>query len=258
MNAFKSCISLDNVVIDGNVDSIGDYAYSGCSSLKNISIGEGVSKIGKYAFQKCDSLQTITIPSTVETVEKYLFSGCTELNNLILKEGTKTLSEYFISGCSKLLEVTIPDSIATIKSYAFYNSGIKKINSSTFENLQSNWKLDVPSDIFVSLSSSYVVKSQVVDNIGFSYSGLTQSRSSFMSSEKAFWDWKLLNLNVSTYTSLINERKVDIYERIASMLTEKCTLGIYYVYSYSYGGSTAWEKIGTVSFNFYATDWIRK
>lgn len=59
-NALSGMTQLRDIVIPGNVKTIGDNAFAGCSNLGTITL-PGVSSIGDGAFDGCSSLTSITI-----------------------------------------------------------------------------------------------------------------------------------------------------------------------------------------------------
>lgn len=65
---FYKCQKLDNVLIPGNVKTVGDCAFSWNDSLSSLTISEGVEKIGEMAFFRCGSLNEVTIPRSVTEI----------------------------------------------------------------------------------------------------------------------------------------------------------------------------------------------
>ena len=60
--------NIKKVVIEEDVTSIGDSAFSDCRSLTDITIPGSVTSIGNGAFSGCSSLTGITIPSSVTSI----------------------------------------------------------------------------------------------------------------------------------------------------------------------------------------------
>ena len=80
--AFYGCISLKEIKLSSNLQSIGSKAFLSCSSLNNVIIPESVTVIEDYAFYNCSSLTTITIPNKVTEMGRDVFSGCTSLETI--------------------------------------------------------------------------------------------------------------------------------------------------------------------------------
>ena len=67
--AFQNCPNLEfgnendgRLVFDGNLVSIGDYAFNGCVKIKEIIVPNTVRTIGEAAFKGCNNLTSITTP----------------------------------------------------------------------------------------------------------------------------------------------------------------------------------------------------
>ena len=75
------------VIFEGNVLSIGNYAFCNCSEFTSIIIPSSVTIIGNYAFYDCDGLISITIPSSVTTIGDSVLSGCSALTKIIVEQG---------------------------------------------------------------------------------------------------------------------------------------------------------------------------
>lgn len=95
--------SVQSVVIDYGVTSIGDEAFYWCDSLASIVIPDSVTYIGDSAFNHCDALSSITIPDSVTCI----------------KEGA-----FRYSG---LTSVTIPESVTYIGDEAFMSEALTSI-----------------------------------------------------------------------------------------------------------------------------------
>ena len=161
--------SIQSVVIEEGVTTIGAYAFSHCLNLTSVTLPEGLTTIGRYAFEECNSLTSIDIPNSVIIIPtaESAFWDCTNLtainvasNNtnfcsiegvLFSKDKTKILTypqgkhgSYTIpnsvtiigwsafQGCSGLTSVTLPNSVTSIGDYAF--SGCTGLTSVTIPN----------------------------------------------------------------------------------------------------------------------------
>ncbi len=60
--------SIKTISMDGNLRSIGSYAFYNCSSLESVSISDSVTLIGYSAFEGCVSLESVVIPDSVKTI----------------------------------------------------------------------------------------------------------------------------------------------------------------------------------------------
>lgn len=118
-SAFYRCSSLISITLPESVTTIGEEAFSGCRSLISINIPESVTTIGNSVFYGCSSLTSITIPEGVTTIGDWAFSGCSGLTSITIPESVTAIGESAFYGCSSLISITIPEGITTIGEYAF-------------------------------------------------------------------------------------------------------------------------------------------
>lgn len=74
--------SIQTVIIEVGVTSIGSYSFEGCSGLTSVTIPNSVTSIGESAFYGCSSLTSISIPNSVTSIEYEAFYGCSGLTNI--------------------------------------------------------------------------------------------------------------------------------------------------------------------------------
>ena len=129
LNAFSDCSSLTSITIPEGVTSIGDRAFYNCSSLTSITIPDGVTSIGDRAFEDCRKLTSITIPDSVTSIGDSAFSCCSSLISITIPEGVTSIRYGAFYDCSSLTSVTIPDSVTSIGLIAF--SGCSSLTSIT-------------------------------------------------------------------------------------------------------------------------------
>ncbi|MBQ6204142.1 MAG: leucine-rich repeat protein [Prevotella sp.] len=89
-NAFRNCCNLDSVLINGPVESIGNYAFYFCSKLKNISLPLSLTQLGYCAFE-CSGLQAIVIPPNLTKLREYCFGGCMSLKEIYFSDSGNEL-----------------------------------------------------------------------------------------------------------------------------------------------------------------------
>ena len=150
---YQSRDSIQAVVVENGVTSIGKYAFSGCSSLSSITIPASVTTIGDSAFWFCDSLKdvyitdlaawcridfrgtpmsyakniwldgqkivSVTMPEGVTEVKAYTFYGFKDLIQVTIPESVTAIGEYAFQGCESLTSINIPESVTTIGNSAF-------------------------------------------------------------------------------------------------------------------------------------------
>jgi hypothetical protein len=137
------------ITFDGDITTIGDWAFSGCYSLTSVTIGDSVTTIGNSAFYGCTSLKEFkgkfasdngrclivdgvlnsfaigcgateyTIPDSVTTIGYAAFYNCYSLTSVTIGDSVTTIGYKAFWHCSSLTSVTIPDSGTLIGSYTF-------------------------------------------------------------------------------------------------------------------------------------------
>ena len=159
-NAFKGCDQIVNVILQSNIQSIGDNAFDGCVALQSITMAEGLATIGNSAFTGCTQLGSVDIPDSVKEIGEQAFFGCA-LTSITVGENNENYCAFdgmlfnkdvtvLINYCSgsDAVSVEIPETVTTINAYAFFGSAsiesvsmasVTEIGESAFENCE---KLD--------------------------------------------------------------------------------------------------------------------
>ena len=118
-DAFEECTGLTSVTIGNSVTSIGGGAFYGCSGLTSVKIPDSVTSIGNSAFNDCDSLTSVELPDSVTSIGVYAFSDCTSLASIAIPDGLTSIGVYAFSDCTGLTSVKFPNSLTSIGAYAF-------------------------------------------------------------------------------------------------------------------------------------------
>ena len=109
------------ITFDGELTTIGDYAFDHCDSLTSVTIPDSVTTIGNWAFDDCNSLTSVTIPDSVTTIGNNAFEWCESLTSVTIPDSVTTIGKAAFASCSSLTSVTIPDSVTTIGITAFWD-----------------------------------------------------------------------------------------------------------------------------------------
>ena len=137
-NAFEGCTSLNTVTLNNELTTIGYYAFLGCTSLKSITFPENLLSINFLAFSENTSLESIVISKNLKTIDPTAFYYCPELKSIRVD----TENEFFDSrnNCNAIIETAtnqlilgckntvIPNSVVSIGDYAFSFSSISSIS----------------------------------------------------------------------------------------------------------------------------------
>ena len=92
------------ITFDGDVTTIGNYAFRECNSLTSVTIPDSVTTIGYGVFYSCSSLTSVTIPDGVTSIGGYAFSRCRSLTSVTIPDSVTTIGEGAFSMCSSLKE----------------------------------------------------------------------------------------------------------------------------------------------------------
>ena len=76
--------SIDSVVVENGVTTIGDYAFWDCNSLKSVTIGNSVTTIGCSAFYECTFLQSVKIGKGVSEIGDKALDCCARLQSITI------------------------------------------------------------------------------------------------------------------------------------------------------------------------------
>ena len=155
--AFGDCSSLSSIEIPEGVTSIGFSAFEYCSSLSSIKIPEGVTSIGFHAFGDCSSLSSIKIPKGVTSIEGSAFEGCSSLSSIEIPKGVTSIGSGAFENCSSLSSIKIPEGVTSIENGAFSGcsslssikmpEGVTSIGSGAFENCSSLSSIKIPEGV---------------------------------------------------------------------------------------------------------------
>ena len=147
----------------GDVTTIGNYAFDRCTNLTSVTIPNSVTTIEKQAFAACNGLTSVTIPDSVTTIGTAAFWGCESLKRVTIPDSVTTIGEYAFKGCNSLKEFKgkyaadggrclIKDNIifdyayASGSTYAIPNS-VKTIGASAFSHCNSLTSVTIPDSV---------------------------------------------------------------------------------------------------------------
>ena len=124
-----------------NITEIGSDAFRYCVSLENITLSEKITTIGSYAFYGCTNLQNIYIPS-IESWCNINFSVASSnplyyaqnlyvdgelVTNLVIPDSVTTIKNYAFYNCKCLQSITLPSTLTSIGSSAFYGCNFDSV-----------------------------------------------------------------------------------------------------------------------------------
>ena len=149
------------ITFDGDVTSIGEYAFYGCTGLTSIEIPNSVTSLDHRAFSDCSGLTTIVvdpsnpvydsrnqcnaiirtdtnelvmgfsstiIPNSVTNIGYGAFYDCTGLTSIEIPNSVTSIRDKAFYGCTSLTSIEIPNSVTLIVENPFSRcSGLSTI-----------------------------------------------------------------------------------------------------------------------------------
>lgn len=112
--------SIQRLVIESNVTSIGSYAFLNHICLEWVTIGNSVTSIGNNAFSGCSKLRSVIIPNSVINIGNQAFYVCTGLTSVTIGNSVTNIGDQAFYYCYRLTRVTIPNSVISIGNQTFY------------------------------------------------------------------------------------------------------------------------------------------
>ena len=101
--------SIMQVIFDGKITSIGEYAFFKHNNLTAVTFNDSVKLIGEGAFWCCEKLESVTLPGTLEEIGDSAFRTCNSLKTITIPEDVMTICDGAFANCSNLLEIIVDE-----------------------------------------------------------------------------------------------------------------------------------------------------
>ncbi len=124
--AFYECSNLTSIIIPNSVDTIGTYAFAYCTKLAEADLGSQVTSIGTGAFWS-DKLTYISLPDTLTWIGDSVFRECTDLISVTIPVNVSYIGRWVFGSCSSLEEITVAEG----------NAKYSSLDGILFNNLQT-------------------------------------------------------------------------------------------------------------------------
>jgi hypothetical protein len=108
-----------HVRIHSSVRAIGDGAFYDRRLLRIVILNEELEEIGEWAFQYCESLEEIVIPNAVRAINERAFCYCCGLTRVTLGDGLEEIGAWSFGYCESMEEIVIPPAVRDIHDTAF-------------------------------------------------------------------------------------------------------------------------------------------
>ena len=130
--AFSQCTNLKSVVIQGgNIKSLGTALFGGCSSLTDVKLEEGITSSEGFAFSSCTALKAVTLPESMTDLGMGDFQNCKSLQEVNIPQSVCTIPYSMFKGCLSLKKIKFPASVYQINGHAFEHCA--QMESITFQ-----------------------------------------------------------------------------------------------------------------------------
>ena len=116
---FSGNTSIQYIIVNDSVKSIGDYAFNDCSGLISVSLPDSIRSIGKSAFFNCDSMTEIELPHSLTSISEKAFSDCDVLSSISIPQTVNSLGANVFENCKGLIDVGLSNGITQIPHKAF-------------------------------------------------------------------------------------------------------------------------------------------
>ncbi len=162
--AFNRCSTITSVTIPESVTSITTGAFANCSSLKSFTIPNSVTSIGTEAFYNT-GITSITIPESVNSFGYRVFQNSSHIEKFEGKFATSDGCCLIVDGklisfavACDVTEYTIPDTVTSIGESAFEGcanlisvnipESVNSIEDSAFSGCQNLKSVVIPKGIY--------------------------------------------------------------------------------------------------------------
>lgn len=122
---FQNCTGLTEFNMPKSVVLIEPYygTFNGCSNLENVIIESQIESIGEVMFNGCTNLKNVVLPNSLRTIEAAAFNHCISLTSFNIPNSVISIGDQAYRWCSGLTSVEIPKSIEYIGNHAFIDCG---------------------------------------------------------------------------------------------------------------------------------------
>ena len=118
-DAFWEADNLKRVVMNRELEVIGNGTFSDCDQLAEIVFSGKETSIGQEAFAWCHSLKQVNLPASIQTLGHTMFMDA-GLTSFSLPEGQSNMPYNMLYSCHNLTEATLSSTCTNVEDGAFY------------------------------------------------------------------------------------------------------------------------------------------
>lgn len=151
-----SCDSIQRVIFNSGVTSVGDYAFYGCYSLSTLTMNTELTSIGDHAFYGA-AFHGFSAPYALTTIGANAFENCSQLQFVGFNSDLTEIGNEAFKGCPLIEQLNFPTSLTKIGIGAFngctslsrvnFQSGLKEIGSCAFYNCSNLNEINLPTGL---------------------------------------------------------------------------------------------------------------
>lgn len=220
VRTFLGIKSLEKVLINDDLETIGEYAFAGCSNLKSVSLK--VSTLPEGLFSQCFSLTEFTIPNGVSSVSENCFAQCESLEKALMPTSVTSIGNkafYLDEQLSKieLYKLNGKGEIEVIESKEQFNlpAGLKNIGANAFAGCNLLTSISIPKEI-ESIGEDALGGCYDLTEITLPFIGASKGKSSIVK-ENMFGYIFGTNVNAGAYAATQGENSFCIPENLRTI-----------------------------------------
>ncbi len=117
--AFRNCMDLETVTVQGDLDYMGELAFGECFSMTSFTANGSVGDLADMAFVQCSEMVTWTVHGSVGVIGDQTFSHCSKLVTWTVNGSVSEIGHQAFVCCDELRTVTVNGSVGNIVEHAF-------------------------------------------------------------------------------------------------------------------------------------------
>lgn len=125
-NAFKGCVSLEQIEIEGIVKSVGAGAFEQTAWMEAHKADELVILDDTVLVSVSDSVEELYVPETVRVIADEACKENKDLKTAVMTSSTGYIGNKSFYGCTSLTDAILPNGVKNIGDYAFTDSMIRR------------------------------------------------------------------------------------------------------------------------------------